>query len=216
MPPHLIFALTQLADFLKCKQRFAKIEGFLEDLEAYTLMQLAAHGQGSGAIVEIGSYMGRSTAFLAAGAKDAGRERVYAVDHFRGSPEQKAGQPFSHPVLEKDGSTFGVFQANLRAVNLDDHVVAIQASSVEAARSWKEPIRLLFIDGDHSYEAAREDWKAWSPFLGNRGYVCFHDIGRWPGVTQFYQEMLRDNPVMKEMCTVQSLKVVQKNRVSRT
>ena len=68
MIPGLPNTLSAIADFLECQQRFAAVEGFLADLEGYTLMQLAAGGPGLGAIVEIGSFMGRSTAFLAAGA----------------------------------------------------------------------------------------------------------------------------------------------------
>jgi predicted O-methyltransferase YrrM len=210
MPPHLPFALSRITDFLKAQQRFAKVEGFLTELEGYTLMELAAHGEGMGAIVEIGSFFGRSTAFLAAGAKSTGREKVYAVDHFRGSPENQKGQPFAHPVLEQQGSTFGVFHANLERLGLSDQVVPVRNASVDASSSWDGPVRLLFIDGEHSYEASRADYEAWSPFVVNRGYICFHDITVWPGVTKLYQELLHERHEIRELCAVQSLRVAQK------
>src|SRR5207245_2633501 len=50
------------------------------------LFALAHHGPGSGSIVEIGSAWGRSTVFLARGSKQAGRERVYAIDPHTGDP----------------------------------------------------------------------------------------------------------------------------------
>jgi predicted O-methyltransferase YrrM len=178
-------SLVAIADFLSWQKRFANIEGFLEDLEGCALMHLAAGGGGTGAIVEIGSYLGRSTAFLAAGSKGVGREKVVAVDHFGGSAEHQAGQQYASAVLAREGTTLYQFTANLRAVGLDDYVTPIVASSEDAARRWIGPIRLLFIDGDHGYEASRRDFELWSPFVTPHGLICLHDIPNWPGVTRF-------------------------------
>ena len=71
------------SDYPILENRFKKIEGFLFPLEGYTLMMLAANGAGEGEIVEIGSYKGKSTCWLATGSKGAGREKVTAVDHFK-------------------------------------------------------------------------------------------------------------------------------------
>jgi|AGTN01.1.fsa_nt_gi hypothetical protein len=99
MSANLFSFLDNVGDFVSWQYRFASIEGFLHDLEGYTLLQLAARGSGTGAIVEIGSFMGRSTAFLAAGSKLAGREKVIAVDHFRGSPEHQHSERFANPAF---------------------------------------------------------------------------------------------------------------------
>jgi predicted O-methyltransferase YrrM len=37
------------------------------------------------------------------------------------------------------------------------------------------PIEFLFIDGDHTYEALRDDWQGWSPLMTTGGIVCLHD-----------------------------------------
>lgn len=195
MNPSLEYALRSIADFLTWQHRFRDVEGFLHDLEGYTLLQLAATGGGTGAVVEIGSYLGRSTAFLAAGSKGAGRERVVAVDHFRGSPEHQAGQPFARATLAQEGTTFRRFQSNLRRLDLD---------------AGRGSIRLLFIDGDHSYEESKRDFELWSRFVVPRGLICFHDIRAWPGVTQFYDELLRDTKFYREVVAVVSLRVIEK------
>ena len=210
MVPSLANALQVVADFLSWQDRFRGLEGFLHDLEGYTLLQLAATGGGVGAVVEVGSYLGRSTAFLAAGSRTAGREQVVAVDHFRGSPEHQAGQAFASPVLAREGSTFARFQENLRRLDLADHVTPVVASSAEAAGRWAGPIRLLFIDGDHSYEESGRDFALWSPFVVPHGLVCFHDIGTWPGVTRFYEELRQRGPAYREVLAVLSLRVVEK------
>jgi len=210
MAPRLLETLETIADFLKWQQAFARIQGFLTDLEGYRLMQLAANGGGLGAIVEIGSFFGRSTAFLATGSKLAGRERVFAIDHFRGSPEHQAGQRNENAVLAAEGTTFHRFESNLRDLGIADYVTPIVASSDEAIRDWKDPIRLLFIDGDHSYKASRQDFELWSPFVVSQGFICFHDIPGWPGVTKFYEELLATSDY-RQIGAVQSLRVVARN-----
>ena len=49
-------------------------------------------------------------------------------------------------------------------------------------------IDLLFIDGDHSFEACYKDWKLYSPYLAQNAIVVFHDTGWAPGV----QKVVRD------------------------
>ena len=211
MVAHLFDSLPVLVDFLTWQQRIAGIEGFLHDLEGYILMQLAARGGGVGAIVEIGSFMGRSTAFLAAGSKLTGREQVVAVDHFRGSAEHQAGGAFANPTLGKSGTTLHRFQDNLRRMNVDDHVRPIISSSIEAAHSWNDPIRLLFIDGDHEYASVRQDFEVWSRFVVRHGLVCLHDVSNCAGVARFYDELMQQPGGFREVATVVSMKILERS-----
>jgi predicted O-methyltransferase YrrM len=176
-------------------------------LEGYALTLLAQHGPGVGAVVEIGSYMGRSTCFLALGVKRASRPPVVAVDHFGGSPEHQAGASHESKVLVAEGTTYNQFLRNLEKAGVAEHVRPVRSGSLEAARGWREPIRLLFIDGDHSYEASRADFAAWSPQVEGSGLVAFHDIGAWAGVTRFYEELLAEGR-WRERAKVRSLRVV--------
>lgn len=182
--------LGSLVDFARCSQRFGGIQGYLHDLEGYSLMLLAEHADAEGVALEIGSFMGRSTAWLAEGSRRAGREPVVAVDHFTGSPEHQAGGTHPCDAIINEGTTFGRFEANLRNVGLFEHVRPIRASSEEAGRGWTGPIRVLFIDGDHSYEATKRDFELWTPNLSGGGFVALHDVGAWDGVTRFYNELI--------------------------
>lgn len=210
MQPGLFDAVHAAADFQRWERRFADIDGFLSDVEGYALLRMAALGGGCGAIVEVGSYLGRSTAFLAAGSASAGRERVVAVDHFAGSPEHQAGEFHASEVLQRDGTTLNQFRSNLESVELIDHVDVRVGASTDVAREWSEPIRLLFVDGDHSYESSRADFEAWSPHIVERGLVCFHDIPGWPGVTRFYEELVAGETPFVEVATVDSMKVLER------
>jgi predicted O-methyltransferase YrrM len=206
-------ALTNIRDFVTLQHRFEKVRGYLHPLEGYALMLLAAYGEGEGGVVEVGSFMGRSTCWLATGVGVAKRGMVTAVDHFQGSPEHQAGG--THPVAEiaRDGSTLPAFRANLAAHGLDAFVTPIVSASLNAAEKWTTPLRLVFIDGDHSYEASRDDFEAWSKFVVPGGLVAFHDIGAWPGVTKYYKELLAGtagHTGWTEVLAANSLRVVQR------
>ncbi|MBN2309082.1 MAG: class I SAM-dependent methyltransferase [Candidatus Hydrogenedentes bacterium] len=191
------------------------VEGYLHDLEGYALMRVAADGPGTGAIVEIGSFLGRSTCWLARGAKSTFREKVTAIDHFKGSPEHQAGSSFECRFLTEHGSTFPAFQENIRRAGVEDYVEPIVASSEDAAKTWDRPIRFLFIDGDHSYEATRRDFSLWAPFLIPGGCIAFHDVGVWDGVTQFVDGLLKASAEYVKLFSVAGLAMLQRNPPAR-
>jgi len=192
--------------------RAYEFEGYLFPIEGYALMYLAEHGGGQGVIVEIGSFKGRSTCWLAAGAKEARGEKVYAVDHFCGSLEHQPGQPHQDTSIVEHGSTFPEFQQNIRQAELEEYVAPLCKASAEAVKEWRGPIRLLFIDGDHSYEAVRQDFELWTPFLIRGGILCLHDVGGWPGVTQFHDELAQRTEEYESLFQLNSLAVFRKLR----
>jgi hypothetical protein len=71
---------------------------------------------------------------------------------------------------------------------------------------------LLFIDGDHSDEATREDIQTWSRHVVRDGIMAFHDVDVWPGVTREYRKFLVSNPSWKEIFKVRSLRMVQRGK----
>jgi predicted O-methyltransferase YrrM len=181
--------VTKILEFLELVKRFKNVEGWLNPVEGYLLYRLARDGDGAGAIVEIGSWMGLSTAWLAAGSKAAGREPVYAIDVFDGGPMLK-----ELDVIREEGTTYHRFTENLERLDLFDHVKPIVAESSAAAQRWTNgAIRLLFIDGDHGYPAVRQDFDLWSPHVVVGGIVVLDDaIDHYPGVLQLLDEILAD------------------------
>jgi len=114
-----------------------------------------------GVIVEIGSWKGRSTIWLGWGAKE-GNNKVYAVDPHSGSPTEP-------------GSTYEEFLENIKRAGLEETVVPIRRTSMEALKEWTFPIGILFIDGDHKYEAVVNDFMGWGKFLVEGGSLAIHD-----------------------------------------
>ncbi len=141
----------------------ARVDGWLSEPQGRALFEAAAGTTGRGAIVEIGSWKGRSTIWLAAGAKLAGR-RVVAIDPHVNSRE------------DRDATTVADFRKNIEQAGLSDIVEPLIMSSADAAALFEGPVELLFIDGDHSYDAVLRDAELWLPKLTEGATVMFHDV----------------------------------------
>lgn len=154
-------------------------KGFLEDDEAFRLYELAKEASRLGPCLEIGSYCGKSTAYLGMGCKENGAV-LFSIDHHRGSEEQQPGQEYFDPeLLDKETGmidTFGIFRKTINELSLEDTVVAIVSESEVVARSWTTPLGMVFIDGGHTFEAVFTDYNSWAPHLLSGGFLAIHDI----------------------------------------
>lgn len=127
-----------------------------------------------GLIVEIGSYLGMSTIFMAKVTKNP----IYAIDpHYLKSYKK--------------------FLANTKKYK---NIIPVKKTSEQANKNWKEKISLLNIDGNHEYKFAKQDLKLWLPHLEDGGVVVCHDaFAPYPEVWQaVYEEIFVKNlPVGK-------------------
>jgi predicted O-methyltransferase YrrM len=163
-------------------RRVRDTPGYLTEREAKFLLLAAAAAPAEGAIVEIGSFKGRSTVGLAYVAQRYGLGAVVAIDPHT-SPST------TDPDLAGQRSTYDDFQTNLRRAGVGDAVHVRRAFSHEVARSWSGPIRLLWIDGDHVYEAVKQDLALFRRYLAPGGIVAMHDVlGTWEGPLRVFIE----------------------------
>ncbi len=113
------------------------VKGFLAPAEGAALYQSACERARFGPCLEIGSYCGKSTIYLATGCKSAGGI-LFAVDHHRGSEEHQPGEEYHDPVLYDDSAhlmdSFREFRTNIRRAGLEDTVVPVVAPTSVAAR----------------------------------------------------------------------------------
>jgi predicted O-methyltransferase YrrM len=139
------------------------------DFHCILLYVLAKYGPRRGAIVEIGSWKGKSTIWLAKGSKSVGREKVFAVD----------------PII----STEPEFRRNIKRAEVSDWVIQLAMKSSDAVANWKKPIRLLWVDGSHEYEDVKKDVHLWGSHLVYGGIIVLHDLGL-PGPRKEVREAL--------------------------
>lgn len=139
------------------------LEGYLDDAEFDLLVMRGDMAQH--AIVEIGSYRGKSTVALATLA----RVPVYAID-----PHE--------PFIAEDGTYFdgnddrAAWLRNLLETHAIYRVRLVNLPAVQVARGWDRPIDLLWIDGNHREDAVCADVRAWMNMVVPGGYILLHDI----------------------------------------
>jgi hypothetical protein len=187
--------------------RMKKIEGWLAEEEADLL--LAACNQAvlslppESAVVEIGSFCGRSTVVLGSVVQSLGAQtKVYAID----SHEGLVGAEGSGTTLL--GSTFGTFRRNMVENGLSSVVEPIVKRSYEV--NWEKPIAFLFIDGLHDYGNVSRDFHHFERCVVAGGYIAFHDYGDYyPGVKKFVDEITA-LPQFELVYRVNSMIVVRK------
>ncbi len=160
-----------------------QVKGFLDPREGRRLYELALEASRMGPCLEIGGYCGKSTVWLGTACRRNGMT-LYSVDHHRGSVEQQPGEPYFDPELFEPGSfridTFPWFRATVETAGLEDTVVPVVCASRLAARHWKTPLALIFIDGSHDFESVEEDFRLWSRHLVTGGYLLLHDVFKDP------------------------------------
>ena len=202
---------------MKLPSHLNSVKGFLDHDEGICLYNHALSSSKKGPILEIGSYCGKSTIYLATAAKEYNCS-VYSVDHHTGSEENQVGWEYHDIELfdEETGkiNSFPEFMRNLRKANLLDTVIPIVSDSSLVSRDWKIPLSMIFIDGGHTMEAAFNDFNNWKDKIIKGGILAIHDVfpnpddgGRPP--FEIYRKALSENN-FKEVEAVKSLRILEK------
>lgn len=123
-------------------------------------------------IVEIGSYVGKTTCIIAENNK------IIAIDPFINGYD-----PNDCVVME---GAEEVFKKRIKGKNIVWH----KAKSADVLKSWKTAIDGVFIDGKHTIEALNEDVK-WIDFIRKGGIIAFHDYGYKQEVTNFVDKNIK-------------------------
>ncbi len=153
----------------KIQKIVAPMDGWLSFHEGSFLYDTALKHASRGAIVEIGSWKGKSTIWLAHGVRDGKGDVVHAIDPHTGAPEHQ------EIFKTKNIWTFEEFQKNIKTAGIEKFVYPIVNHSENAAKNWRKPVAFLWIDGAHAYEAAKLDFDSWFPHLIEGGMIAYHD-----------------------------------------
>lgn len=203
---------------LTCPQTVAEVTNllgadvYLVDAEVQALSRYASTCDGT--IVEIGCAWGGSTSVLLSSAPPSAR--LHSIDPFVvDSMDTWAASEFA---CSRNVATF---MARLGHIGDIDRWLLHVAPSYEAVKTWEQEIALMFLDGDHRYDAVRGDFEDWYPHLAPAGFLLIHDSQRidggpaseynrgWQGPTQLATELLAD-PRVHLVEAVHSLTIWQK------
>lgn len=142
-------------------QKLDKLPGWLSIHEGQFLHKAALLVKKEKAeIVEIGSFQGKSTIYLAKTG-----QQVYAIDPHEGKLDYGTKIP----------STLSAFRKHIHEFNVEHYVSLIRKTSKASVKNWNEKIKLLFIDCLHDEKNAGFDYQKWSQFLIDGGIVAMHD-----------------------------------------
>lgn len=154
------------ADLGALQSIFDSTDGMISFQEAVCLYELARKVR-CGCILEIGSYRGRSTVFLGKGSLNGTNMPVFAID----------------PHASFTGVLGGIFGSGDRTIfyrtmlnnDCSEIVSLINLSSEFFSKQWENPVSLLWIDGDHSYDGVCRDFYCWEPHLLPDALIAFDD-----------------------------------------
>lgn len=122
---------------------------------------------------------------------DLGVDYGYSLFSFA---EQNIGHVYGIDSFEGDehaGHHSDAYDVVLKTIGENDYanITVIKGFFDDVARDWNQQIDILHIDGLHTYEAAMNDYKTWSPFLSENAVILMHDVVSFPGVFKVYQEI---------------------------
>jgi predicted O-methyltransferase YrrM len=154
--------------------------------------------------VEIGVFEGATTALIAKNMAPDGK--LYAVDPFFSG---RLGICWGKVIAKREIKRSGV----------GDRISLVEALSHDAAAIITEnDFDFIFIDGDHSLPAIRQDWGDWSGRIVSGGVALLHDTQvpqhnprvRELGSYQYFQETISHDPRFELLDLVDSLSVLRR------
>lgn len=188
---------------------YIPIDGWLAHGEAITLYETARALSGSQpVVVEIGSWLGKSSIVIARGLRHRGGGIMYCIDPFNADGDAASLDDYAQRSARVSGGLLAQFNKNIEKAGVTDLIRPLPGYSHDVVMDFKEAIDFLFIDGNHEYEAVKKDFLDWTPLVKPGGYVAFHDVSfnnLNTGPQKLIRELVLNNPAWIDCTHVQGL-----------
>lgn len=150
----------------------------------------------NGHIVEVGSWKGKSAAYMAVEIHNSEKQiRFDCVDTWLGSAEHQNDE------FVKSDTLYNLFLSNIDPVK---HIITpVRMASSEACNLYADQsLDTVFIDACHDYECVKDDINRWIKKVKSGGILAGHDYtSYWPGVVMAVNETLGKNNILeKDQC----------------
>jgi hypothetical protein len=162
------------SSFLRAWRVAESIRGWLSEEEARFLFSCACEVPEGAAIVEIGSFRGKSTVLLA-----HTHRQIFAIDPMNVHNDQNNLISIGEEDVQALQSAIAPF-ANVEWLRL----------STDRCPIPKQRVSLLYIDGDHQYPMPLRDYMHFKDSLANDASIAFHDYGTFDGVSRSVHELI--------------------------
>ena len=182
------------------------LKGFMPQHEGKALAKWAEQFSTMGPALEIGTFGGKSSLYIAAGSS-INEQLVFTIDHHQGSEEHQTGEEYFDSDIFDAAlgrvNTVPLMQSNLSQFEESRYIVPMIANANALAPIWTIQLGLLFIDGSHTEISAQNDYANWNAKIITGGALVIHDIYENPeegGQAPFliYQKALEDGFVLYE------------------
>ena len=176
------------------------LKGFMPQHEGKALAKWAEQFSTKGPALEIGTFGGKSSLYIAAGSS-INEQLVFTIDHHQGSEEHQTGEEYFDADIFDAAlgrvNTVPLMQSNLSQFEESRYIVPMIANANALAPIWTIQLGLLFIDGSHTEISAQNDYANWNTKIVPGGALVIHDIYENPeegGQAPFliYQKALED------------------------
>jgi len=142
--------------------------------DIYAYRWLAGRLPYDGAMVELGSYAGRSICSISHILIER-RVSTTLVDSFVGlPPDPKVTEVVTGVQYEDAHALEAKLRRSIAAFNLDARVIVGDSASA-AALFADDSLDMVFIDADHQYDSVLRDLAAWWPKIRWDGRIAGHD-----------------------------------------
>lgn len=159
-------------------------------------------------VVEIGSWLGKSSVILAKGIASKKYSKLYCIDPFNADKDLIIKLKYNEYSSQYDKSLKNIFINNMTKCGVYDMINILQGYSHDFFKDFPYKIDMLFIDGDHEYKSVYQDMLDWTPLLKPKGILCLHDVseyGEFRGPWLVAKEKIINNPGWSDIKIVDSL-----------
>jgi hypothetical protein len=169
---------------------YQNINGWFDFQDIY--LEMVQKANDNSHFVEIGCFLGKSTAFMGVEILNSGKKIKFdVIDSFEGNPESTVHKA----ILEGNGifnsqQFHDKFTNNLFPVIESIHRVMKHFSYEVVDRYADRSLDFVFQDASHTYENLKRDLEDWFPKVKVGGYFGGHDYHEksWPGVVKAVNE----------------------------